>query len=68
MGRAPFVSCNFFERRIAAAHIYQATVHIMIFNKEERTYWIESYKKFPTSPTQWITSVSAPESSLDSTR
>ncbi len=49
MGRAPFVSCNFFERRIAAAHIYQAAVHIMIFNKEERTYWIESYKKFPTS-------------------
>ncbi|RHV99080.1 hypothetical protein DXA91_07420 [Clostridium sp. OF09-10] len=21
----------------------------MIFNKEERTYWIENYKKFPTS-------------------
>ena len=21
----------------------------MIFNKEERTYWIESYKNFPTS-------------------
>ena len=49
MGRAPFVSCNFFEKRIAAAHIYQAAVHIMIFNKEERTYWIESYKNFPTS-------------------
>ena len=49
MGRAPFVSCNFFERRIAVAHIYQAAVHIMIFNKEERTYWIESYKNFPTS-------------------
>ena len=49
MGRAPFVSCNFFERRIAAAHIYQAALHIMIFSKEERTYWIESYKKFPTS-------------------
>ena len=49
MGRAPFVSCNFFEKRIAAAHIDQAAVHIMIFNKEERTYWIESYKNFPTS-------------------
>ena len=30
-------------------HIYIRLRYIMIFNKEERTYWIESYKKFPTS-------------------
>ena len=38
-----------FLKRESQLHIYQAAVHIMIFNKEERTYWIESYKNFPTS-------------------
>ena len=48
-GRLTNPTEDVFEKRIAAAHIYQAAVHIMIFNKEERTYWIESYKNFPTS-------------------
>ena len=34
-----------------------------MFNKEERTYWIENYKNFrlQTSPMPWTISDSAPE-------
>lgn len=40
---------DYLERRITAIVFRTAVKYIIMFNKEERTYWIENYKKFPTS-------------------
>lgn len=48
MGRAPFVSCNFLKENRSCTYISGCGTHYD-FQQEERTYWIESYKNFPTS-------------------